>query len=101
MTNNILEKAKIGLQDLMLIPHSSHTASCKDIAVCAAVSKAHIAGLVDEFLEIDDIHRMNWLLRTEDHIRIDHDRDVLGKANASSKPSPRAIKGLKTKLLNN
>ncbi|GFY02315.1 DDE_3 domain-containing protein [Trichonephila clavipes] len=56
--------------------------------------------LVDEFLESEDIRRMNWLYRFLDLNPIEHVWDSLGRATATRNPSPSTIQGMKTTLLN-
>ncbi|GFX19263.1 transposable element Tc1 transposase [Trichonephila clavipes] len=58
------------------------------------------AHLVDEFLESEDIHRMDWPVISEDLISILHAWSALRRAIATHKPPLRTIQGLKTELLN-
>ncbi|GFS88963.1 transposable element Tcb2 transposase [Trichonephila clavipes] len=171
MANCILEKAKIGLQDLIPKPHSSHSASFKDLARepvtrylpsnileidnyisgglmvwecitlhgrthrhaltrCTVTTvryrheflKAYLRLFKDiagpdfilmnhntrhtelfwsvNFWNLRIFTKIDWSLRFADHIRIVHAWDVLGKAIASPKPTPRTIQSIKTKLQN-
>ncbi|GFW99713.1 hypothetical protein TNCV_3419441 [Trichonephila clavipes] len=55
MGDYTLEKANIKLHDLIPIPHSSHSAYFKDIAVCAVIQNdacLHSAALMVDFSEI-------------------------------------------------
>ncbi|GFU83641.1 hypothetical protein TNCV_1411791 [Trichonephila clavipes] len=58
------------------------------------------AHLVEEYLESEDIRRMNWPVKSPGLIRIEHVWDSLERAIATRKHSPRAIQSLKTELLN-
>ncbi|GFU49520.1 transposable element Tcb2 transposase [Trichonephila clavipes] len=70
------------------------------VAAVRSQREAHRAALVDDFLEIEDMHRIDWPLRSADHIRIEHVCDVPGMVIASPKPLPRTIQGPKTEFLN-
>lgn len=63
-------------------------------------ARPHRALLLDEFLESEDIRRMDWPSRSPDLNPIEHVWDGLGRAIASRNPPPRTIQGLKTALLN-
>ncbi|GBM73843.1 hypothetical protein AVEN_100547-1 [Araneus ventricosus] len=62
--------------------------------------KPHRALLVDEFLESEDIRRMDWPARSPDLNPIEHVWDALGRAFATRNPLPRTIQEMKTALLN-
>ncbi|GBO09335.1 hypothetical protein AVEN_186502-1 [Araneus ventricosus] len=63
-------------------------------------AKPHRVLLVDEFLESEDIHRMDWPDRSPDLNPIEHVWDVLGRAIATRNPPPRTIQKMKRPLLN-
>ncbi|GBN95070.1 Transposable element Tc1 transposase [Araneus ventricosus] len=63
-------------------------------------AKPHRALLVDEFLESEDIRRMDWSERSPDLNPIEHVWDALGRAIATRNLSPRTIQEMKTALLN-
>ncbi|GBN66041.1 Transposable element Tc3 transposase [Araneus ventricosus] len=63
-------------------------------------ARPHRALLVDEFLESEDIRRMDWPARYPDLNPIEHVWDALGRAIASRNPPPRTIQEMKTALLN-
>ncbi|GBL90616.1 hypothetical protein AVEN_219292-1 [Araneus ventricosus] len=63
-------------------------------------ARPHRALLVDEFLESEDIHRMDWATRSPDFNPIEHVWDALGRAIATLNPPPRTIQEMKTALLN-
>ncbi|GBL87031.1 Transposable element Tcb2 transposase [Araneus ventricosus] len=63
-------------------------------------ARPHRALLVDEFLESEDIRRMDWPARSQDLNPIEHVWDVLGRAIATRNPPPRTIQEMKTALLN-
>ncbi|GBN14676.1 Transposable element Tcb2 transposase [Araneus ventricosus] len=56
--------------------------------------------LVDEFLESENIRRMDWSATSPDLNPIEHVWDALGRANATRNPPPRTIQEMKTALLN-
>ncbi|GBO36068.1 hypothetical protein AVEN_187631-1 [Araneus ventricosus] len=60
----------------------------------------HRTLLVDEFLESEDIRRMDWPARSPDLNPIEHIWDALGRAIATRNPLPRTIQEMKTALLN-
>ncbi|GBO44153.1 hypothetical protein AVEN_239551-1, partial [Araneus ventricosus] len=62
-------------------------------------ARPHRALLVDEFLESEDIRRMDWPARSPDLNPIEHVWDSLGRAIATSNPPPRTIQEMKTALL--
>ncbi|GFX81481.1 transposable element Tc1 transposase [Trichonephila clavipes] len=62
--------------------------------------EAHRAHLVDEFLEREDIHRMDWPFISSDLIRMEHVWNALGRSVVTRKAHPRTIQGLKTESLN-
>ncbi|GBM60678.1 Transposable element Tcb2 transposase [Araneus ventricosus] len=63
-------------------------------------ARPHKALLVDEFLESEDIRRMDWPARSPDLNPIEHVWDALGRAIATRNPPPRTIQEMKTALLN-
>ncbi|GBM55183.1 Transposable element Tc1 transposase [Araneus ventricosus] len=63
-------------------------------------ARPHRALLVDEFLESEDIRRMNWPARYPDLNPIEHVWDALERAIATHNPLPRTIQEMKTALLN-
>ncbi|GBM64168.1 Transposable element Tcb2 transposase [Araneus ventricosus] len=63
-------------------------------------TRPHRALLVDEFLESEDIRRMDWPARSPDLNPIEHVWDALGRAIATRHPLPRTIQEMKTALLN-
>ncbi|GBO11641.1 Transposable element Tc1 transposase [Araneus ventricosus] len=63
-------------------------------------ARPHRALLVDEFLESEDIHRMDWPARSPDLNPIQHVWDALGRTIATCNPRPRTIQEMKTALLN-
>ncbi|GBO25667.1 Transposable element Tcb2 transposase [Araneus ventricosus] len=63
-------------------------------------ARPHRALLVDEFLESEDIRRMDWPDRSPDLNPIEHVWDALGRAIATRNPPPRTIQEMKTALLN-
>ena len=71
-----------------------------DIILMDDNARPHRAHLVDEFLESEDILRMDWPARSRDLNPIEHAWDALGRAIATRNPPPRTIHGLKTALLN-
>jgi len=62
-------------------------------------ARPHSAQLVDDYLEGEDIRRMDWPARSPDLNPIEYIWDALGKAIASRHPPPRTIPELKTALL--
>lgn len=62
-------------------------------------ARPHRANLVDEYLESEDITRMDWPARSPDLNPIEHVWDALGKAIAARHPPPRTIHELKNALL--
>ncbi|GBN56780.1 hypothetical protein AVEN_245927-1 [Araneus ventricosus] len=56
--------------------------------------------LVDEFLESEDIRRMDWPARSSDLNPIEHVCDAVGRAIANRNPSQRTIQEMKTTWLN-
>ncbi|GBN89302.1 hypothetical protein AVEN_263296-1 [Araneus ventricosus] len=62
-------------------------------------SRPHRALLVDEFLESEDIRRMDWTARSPDFNPIEHVWDALGRAIPTRNPLPRTIQEMKTTLL--
>ncbi|GBO24609.1 Transposable element Tc1 transposase [Araneus ventricosus] len=63
-------------------------------------TRPHRALLVDEFLESEDIHPIDWRARPPDLNPIEHVWDALGMAIATRNPPPRAIQEMETELLN-
>ncbi|GBM58914.1 hypothetical protein AVEN_80714-1 [Araneus ventricosus] len=63
-------------------------------------ARPHRALLVEEFLESEDIRRVDWPVRSPDHNPIEHVWDALGKAIETRNPPPRTIQEMKTALLN-
>ncbi|KFM59627.1 Transposable element Tcb2 transposase, partial [Stegodyphus mimosarum] len=63
-------------------------------------ARPHRVLLVDEFLESEDIRRMDWTARSPDLNPLEHVWDALGRATATRSPPPRTIQELKTALLN-
>ncbi|GBL82680.1 Transcription factor Sox-6 [Araneus ventricosus] len=63
-------------------------------------ARPHRALLVDEFLESEDIRRMDWQARSPDLNPIEHVWDALGRAIATRNPPPGTIQEMKTALLN-
>ncbi|GBM26092.1 hypothetical protein AVEN_12851-1 [Araneus ventricosus] len=63
-------------------------------------ARLHRALLVDEFLESEDILRIDWPARSPDFNPIEHVWDALGRAIATRNPPPRTIQEMKTALLN-
>lgn len=62
-------------------------------------ARPHRARLVDEYLESEDIHRMDWPAKSPDLNPIEHAWDALGRAIAIRQPPPRTIPELKTALV--
>ncbi|GBN32058.1 hypothetical protein AVEN_97331-1 [Araneus ventricosus] len=62
--------------------------------------RPHRALLVDEFLESEDIRRMDWPARSSDINPTEQVWDALGRAIATRNPPPRTIQEMKTALLN-
>ncbi|GFY30709.1 transposable element Tcb2 transposase [Trichonephila clavipes] len=54
-------------------------------------ARPHRALLVDEFLESEDIHRMDWPARSSDLNPIEHVWDTLGRAIATRNRPRRTI----------
>ncbi|GBM09329.1 Transposable element Tc1 transposase [Araneus ventricosus] len=63
-------------------------------------ARPHRALLVDEFLESEDIRRMDWAARSPDLNPIEHVYDALGRAIATRNLPPTTIQEMKTALLN-
>ncbi|GBM14601.1 Transposable element Tcb2 transposase [Araneus ventricosus] len=63
-------------------------------------ARPHRAFLVDEFLESEDIRRMDWPARSSDFNPIEHVWEALGREIAARNPPPRTIQEMKTALLN-
>ncbi|GBN20743.1 Transposable element Tcb2 transposase [Araneus ventricosus] len=63
-------------------------------------ARPHRALLVDEFLESEDIRKMDWPARSPHRNPIEHVWDALGRAIATRNPPPRTIQEMKTALLN-
>ncbi|GBN39097.1 hypothetical protein AVEN_161008-1 [Araneus ventricosus] len=63
-------------------------------------ARPHRALLVDEFLESEDIRRMDWPARSPDLNPIEHVWDALGRSIATRNPPPRTMQEMKTALLN-
>ncbi|GBM02755.1 hypothetical protein AVEN_40822-1 [Araneus ventricosus] len=63
-------------------------------------ARPHRALLIDEFLESEDIRRMDWPARSPDLNPIEHVWDALGRAIATRNPPPRTIQEMETTLLN-
>lgn len=61
-------------------------------------ARPHRAHLVDEFLEREDIHRMDWPARSPDINPIEHAWDALGRRVAARQPPPRTIPDLRNAL---
>lgn len=62
-------------------------------------ARPHRAQVVDDYLESEDIRRMDWPARSPDLNPIEHVWDALGRAISSRHPPPRTIPELKTALL--
>ncbi|GFY14224.1 DDE_3 domain-containing protein [Trichonephila clavipes] len=62
-------------------------------------SSPHRALLVDEFLESEDIRRMDWLVRSPDLNPIENVWDALRRAIVTRNPPQRTIQEMKTALL--
>ncbi|GBM53287.1 hypothetical protein AVEN_52312-1 [Araneus ventricosus] len=63
-------------------------------------TRPHRALLVDEFIESEDISRMDWPGRSPDLNPIENVCDALGRAIATRNPPPRTSLEMKTTLLN-
>ncbi|GBM97616.1 hypothetical protein AVEN_165874-1 [Araneus ventricosus] len=63
-------------------------------------ARPHGALLVDEFLESEDIRRMDWPARSPDLNPIQHIWNALGRAITTRNPPPRTIQEMKAVLLN-
>ncbi|GBM29736.1 Transposable element Tcb2 transposase [Araneus ventricosus] len=63
-------------------------------------ARPHRALLIDEFLESENIRRMDWQARSPDLNPIEHVWNALGRAIATRNPPPRNILEMKTALLN-
>ncbi|GFX08393.1 transposable element Tc1 transposase [Trichonephila clavipes] len=61
--------------------------------------RPHRALLVDEFLESEDIRRMDWLARSPDLNPIEPVCGAVGRAIATRNPPPSTIQEMKTALL--
>ena len=62
-------------------------------------TRPYRAKLVDEYLQSEDIHRLEWPAMFPDFNPIDHVRDALGRAIAARKPAPTTIAELKDALI--
>ncbi|GBO12845.1 Transposable element Tcb2 transposase [Araneus ventricosus] len=58
-------------------------------------ARPHRALLVDEFLEIEYIRRMDWPARSPDRNPIEHVWEAMGRVIATRKPPPRTIQEMK------
>ena len=61
-------------------------------------ARPHRARLVDDYLESEDIGRMDWPAKSPDLNLIEHAWDALGRAVAARQPPSRTIQELKTAL---
>lgn len=62
-------------------------------------ARPHRAHLVDDFLESEDIRRMEWPARSPDLNPIEHVWDALGRRVGERQPPPRNLQELKMALL--
>ncbi|GBM39245.1 hypothetical protein AVEN_43646-1 [Araneus ventricosus] len=63
-------------------------------------ARSQRALLVDEFLESEDIRRMDWPARSPELNPINHVWDALGRAIATRNTPTRTIQEMKTALMN-
>ncbi|GFV05035.1 transposable element Tc1 transposase [Trichonephila clavipes] len=77
-----------------------HIKSVEAQSPSVGVVEVHRAHVVDEYLEIEDIRRMDWPVIPADLIRAEHAWDALGWTIATRNPLPRTIQGLTTEWLN-
>lgn len=61
-------------------------------------ARCHRANLVEEYLQGEDIHRMEWPARSPDLNPIEHAWDALGRRITARQPPPRTIPELRTAL---
>ncbi|UYV73825.1 hypothetical protein LAZ67_11001036 [Cordylochernes scorpioides] len=62
-------------------------------------ARPHRAGLVNEYLQSENIRRMDWPARSPDLNPIEHVWDALGRRIGDRHPSPRTLVELRTALL--
>ncbi|GFW85520.1 transposable element Tc3 transposase [Trichonephila clavipes] len=100
--SNIVERDRFGSGGVMVwggIMIDGRGAYGRDFLFMDDNARPHLANLVDEFLESEDIKRIPWTAKSPDLNPIENLWDYLGRAIARRHPPPRDVNGLKTALL--